>query len=281
MLVFKFLWATFCPYTEASVNIVGWCGFADISENIGIRFHHDDGKLAFLAPHRQSVAIERHDLCRHQSLLPSLLRMQNMWEDGWQIIGEMQLLWDCWNRSYCLDKVLSEELWLRRSLSHAMQHRGTCGGERMRRTIQTQQFLLFNMWTWVASIGTKPSSKQPKNKLCIESCHCCENAGICGVIHYGKCDVVLECNLGSLSKRSSILHWLMARKEPFKPNSSSNKPIRTSKACMQICERLSWSHRCIAYVGEVQACSHRQQLQLMLKQEVRPLAKYIGAHMQD
>ena len=132
MLVFKFLWATFCPYTEASVNIVGWCGFADISENIGIRFHHDDGKLAFLAPHRQSVAIERHDLCRHQSLLPSLLRMQNMWEDGWQIIGEMQLLWDCWNRSYCLDKVLSEELWLRRSLPHAMQHRGTCGGKRVR-----------------------------------------------------------------------------------------------------------------------------------------------------
>jgi len=38
---------------------------------------------------------------------------------------------------------------------------------------------------------------------------------------------------------------------------------------------------CIAYVGEVQACSHRQQLQLMLKQEVRPLAKYIGVHMQD
>ena len=29
---------------------------------------------------------------------------------------------------------------------------------------------------------------------------------------------------------------------------------------------------CIAYVGEVQACSHRQQLQLMLKQEVRPLS---------
>ena len=50
------------------------------------------------------------------------------------------------------------------------------------------------------------TSKQPKNKLCIESRHCCENEGICGVIHYGKCDVVLECNLGSPSKRSSILH---------------------------------------------------------------------------
>ena len=54
-VVFKFLWAPFCPYTEASVNIVGWCGFADVSENIGIRFHHDDGTLGILAPHRQGL----------------------------------------------------------------------------------------------------------------------------------------------------------------------------------------------------------------------------------
>ena len=96
MLVFKFLWATFCPYTEASVNIVGWCGFADISENIGIRFHHDDGTLGILTPHRQSVEIERHDLCRHQSLLPSHRRMQNMWEDEWQIIGVQWMRCSFW-----------------------------------------------------------------------------------------------------------------------------------------------------------------------------------------
>ena len=33
--------------------------------------------------------------------------------------------------------------WLRRSMPHPMPHSGTCGGERVRRTIQTQQFLLF------------------------------------------------------------------------------------------------------------------------------------------
>ena len=40
---------------EALVNIVRWCGFADVSENIGIRFHHDDGTLGILAPHRQGL----------------------------------------------------------------------------------------------------------------------------------------------------------------------------------------------------------------------------------
>ena len=39
----------------------------------------------------------------------------------------------------------------------------------------------------------------------------------------------------ALSWRGARLYWIMC--------SSSNKPIRTSKACMQICERLSWSHR--------------------------------------
>jgi len=93
MLVFKFLWAMFCPYTEASVNIVG---FADFWKNIKIRFHHDDWRLGSLAPHRQGVAIERHDLCRHQSLLPSHCRMQNMWEDGWQIIGVQWMRFSFW-----------------------------------------------------------------------------------------------------------------------------------------------------------------------------------------